>query len=194
MGLVETAIGIAVPEAGIPLRVLGGLKSAGSWILGHPFVAGCLALALWGAVERHEAHKWHTTADQRLTALKALPAAQAKALAAQKALDAQVAAKSATDAKDTDNDPQTAIDAAVADYAATHRLQRANCGAASPASAAAQTDAAQVDHGSGALPIVLSDRDFRVYDDAMKRLLKAHVDGDKLIADGVAVAEPFGSK
>ena len=169
-------------------RAIAG--SAASWLVRNPWVAGCLLLAATTLWERHEATSWHTVAIRDEAALKAVPAAQAKALAAQKAVDAQFAAKSANDAKVSDDDPQTAILDAVAQYAAAHRVRPpADCRGAGVASAPAPGDAAPVDHGPGAGAIVLSEGDYAILNGNTERLLKAHAFAEKAIADGVAVPE-----
>ena len=195
-GLAEKLAAAALP---FPLNLiasgLGAVKSAIggalSWVAKNPWPALCIALALFAALQRHEATKWHKVADNAQKALSAVPAAQKAALAAQVALDNAKAAQSAQDAKETDNAPQSDIDAAIADYAAAHRvLPKTNCGAASPASTPAQVDASPVDHGPGANAVVLSQDDFATLNANTERLLKAHADGEKLIADGLAVKLP----
>lgn len=141
MGLIDTAIGIAVPGASIPLRILGGLRSVGAWLLANPIYGVAITASLFAALEHHEAQRWHKTADQRAVALAAVPVAQAKAKAAQIALNAHIAAQYQAQAEKTDANYKLALAQAstAADrYIAAHRMRVAYPGATGGANPAAQ--------------------------------------------------------
>lgn len=106
MSLIETAIGIAVPGAGVPLKIWDWCKSSATYLLAHPMTAVALLCATFGAVEHHEAGKWARVAQQRGAALVAFKTANDQAI------------KSATQAKET-KDAENARLATVADKTAS---------------------------------------------------------------------------
>jgi hypothetical protein len=107
MGLIETVAEMAVPQVGLPLRLLSGVRGAATWLVAHPMTAIALVAGVFGAVEHHEAAKWAALARQRATTLAAIQAANASAI--QQATAAKEA-KDAYNAKLAAQSDQTAAD------------------------------------------------------------------------------------
>jgi hypothetical protein len=151
MDLLKVAAALALPEAGLPLRILAWAKGAFTYLFAHPMTGAALIAVLFGAVEHHEADKWATVAAQRGAAITAIKAASVEATKhAQAAKDAKDA-QNATLAADAD---QVAVDLRNRYHAAVLQLA-ANQGRARSADLPGNAEAAQSGNrlgGSAGLP------------------------------------------
>jgi hypothetical protein len=80
MSIFETVVGLAAPQAAIPLRLISWARGSATWLLAHPMTAVALLAAVFGAVEHHEAARWAGVARQRATAIAAIQSANASAV------------------------------------------------------------------------------------------------------------------
>ena len=80
MSIIGTIIGLAAPQAAVPLRLLSWARGSAAWLLAHPMTAVALLASAFGAVEHHEAAKWAGLARQRATAIAAIESANASAI------------------------------------------------------------------------------------------------------------------
>ncbi|MDP9056402.1 MAG: hypothetical protein M3N34_03590 [Pseudomonadota bacterium] len=80
MSIINTILGLAIPQAAVPLRLLSWARGSAAWLLAHPMTAIALLAAVFGAVEHHEAAKWAVIARQRATAIAAIQSANASAI------------------------------------------------------------------------------------------------------------------
>ena len=114
----------------LALRLLlgGWLKSAWAFFRANPILALCAVLALWAAVERHQAHKWQSRAEQcqqasqaAAAATKAMREAEHKAYQ-EKAVEADASHRAALAGVRSDT----------ARYIASHRVQPSRISTAQP--------------------------------------------------------------
>ena len=122
MGLIETIAGIAVPQVGLPLRLLSWARGAATWFVGHPMTAIALLAAGFGAVEHRAADRWAALARQRATTIAAIQSANASAI--QQAIAAKEA-KDAYNAKLAAQSDHTAADLRGRYHAAVLQLSAA---------------------------------------------------------------------
>ena len=148
----------------LALGGMGKLRAAASWLVAHPAILGCVLLALYAAYERHDAHRWHSKADEchaRYEAALKASDANAKAQADQKArVEAEYKAK----AEKADDHFQTALanaDNRVAAYIAAHRV-RTGPAHISTAPASTKDQRAEVPAIATADPVVLEASDVKV--------------------------------
>jgi len=80
MSIFETVVGLAVPQAAIPVRLMSWARGSATWLLAHPMTAVALLAAVFGAVEHHEAARWAGLARQRASAIAAIQSANASAI------------------------------------------------------------------------------------------------------------------
>lgn len=80
MSIIRTIVGLAVPQAAVPLRLLSWARGSTTWLLAHPMTAVALLASVFGAVEHHEATKWAGVARQRATAIAGFQSANASAI------------------------------------------------------------------------------------------------------------------
>ena len=128
MGLIELATDIAVPEAAVPLQLLGKLRGTGNWLCAHPMVAIAVFASAFGIFEHHEAAKWGSLARQRGAAITAIQSTNAQAI--QQATQAKEIkdasnAKLAADSDKAAADLRTRYRAAIVQLAAAQNHNRA---------------------------------------------------------------------
>ncbi len=111
---------------------LARLLPVWNWLRANPLLALCAVLALWGAYERHQSHKWHQRAVECQTASEAARKAQDALRAKERTEYAEQARKADTRFHEALADARAATDV----FVRTHRVQPSGLGPAQPVSEA----------------------------------------------------------
>lgn len=156
MGIIESAADMVAGPWVWPLKILGGLKSAGSWLLNNPVIGLSLLLAVVGWFAYHEHALYAQERAARALDHKTYAAAQATALAKANAQKTTAETVSAQFAGVTNHDYEDGIADGKSQLAAyvARRLQSAAQSSAPSVPAATQDRVAPVSGQSAPSPAV----------------------------------------
>jgi hypothetical protein len=112
--------------------VKNALGPAWAFVRANPMLALCFVLAAWAAVERHQAHKWQSRAEQ----CEAASRAAAVATKALRTSERQVYQEKAVEADASHRAALAGVRSSTASYISAHRVRKDDISPAQPVSEA----------------------------------------------------------